>query len=149
MANMSQLPEVIRYPHGTQRYWIEDGTISVLIVAGSGRHEITEAAAAVRDIIAEAPNPHDVFIVNHAEKLHNLPPAVRQTVNEFFFDLPKDVHLTSAIILSDSLMHTLLGLFLNGVRRITRANLDYHIFHDEASGIEWLKEMQHKRAKAS
>jgi hypothetical protein len=35
------------------------------------------------------------------------------------------------------------------MRRITRENLDYHIFHDEAKGLEWLKEMQIQRAKAS
>jgi hypothetical protein len=103
---MSQRYEVIKYPHGTQRYWIEEGTIAVLVIAGSTRAEITEAAAAVRDIVAEAPDPQNIFVIDHAENLRSLPPAVRQTVNDFFFDLPKNVHITSAIILSDSLMHT-------------------------------------------
>lgn len=149
MANMSQLPQVVKYAHGTQRYWIEHHTIGVLVVAGPGRLEMVEAAQAVKDMMAEAPDPKHLFTITHAENLHSLTPAMRHVINEFFDHLPEDIVMTSAIVLRDSLLHSLLGLFLNGVRRLTKAHLNYQIFRDEASAIEWLKSMQIAAAKAS
>lgn len=146
MVGMAQLPQAVTYPHGTQRYWIEGGTIAVLVIKGAGRTEINEAAHAVYDIIQEAGDASNVFIITHTENLQSLTPAVRQTVNDFFVGMPTNVHLTSAIILRDSLMHNLLNIFLNGLRRILKISLTYRTFRDEASAIEWLKAMQAKSA---
>jgi hypothetical protein len=142
MTTMIQLPKAITYPHGTQRYWIENGTIGVVVLAGAGRTEMNEAAQAVYDLIHEAPNPTHVYVITHAENLTGLTPAVRQTVNDFFVHLPAQTHLTSAIVLQDSLLHSLLSIFLNGLRRLLKVDLTYRIFRDEASAIAWLKEMK-------
>ncbi|MFQ3648068.1 MAG: hypothetical protein SNJ80_14170 [Anaerolinea sp.] len=142
MIKIAQLPQAITYPHGTQRYWIENGTIGVVVLIGAGRTEINEAAQAVYDLIQEAPNPAHVYVITHAENLGGLTPAVRQTVSDFFAHLPSQTHLTSAIILQDSLLHNLLNIFLNGLRRLLKVDLTYRIFRDEASAIAWLKEMK-------
>ena len=142
MAEMKQLPQAITYPHGTQRYWIEDNTIGVLIIAGGSAHEIDEAAQATFDLIHESPYPGNLFVITHAENLRSLTPAVRKTVTEFYAELSSTVHMTSAIVLRDSLMQNLLSLFLAGLRRIIKMELNYRTFRDEASALAWLRSVQ-------
>ncbi len=142
MVDIQQLPQVVTYPHGTQRYWIENNTIAVLVIAGGSAAEMNEAAQATYDLIHESPYPGNLFVIAHAENLRNLTPAARKTAAEFYAELPKTVHVSSAIVLRDSLMQNLLGLFLTGLRRIIKMELNYRTFRDEASALAWLQTLR-------
>jgi hypothetical protein len=147
MSKASQLPETLVYAHGTERYWIEDNTIAVVVFGGDmSQQGIDESNNVLLDVISEAPDPRNVYIVYHLEKFTALTPKARKVATHFFAELPANVRVHMAMILRNSLLHNLITMFLAGIRRLINDRLQYRVFHDEASAIEWLKAERAARA---
>jgi hypothetical protein len=147
MSKASQLPETLVYAHGTERYWIEDNTIAVVVFGGDmSQQGIDEANNVLLDVITESHNPRDVFVAYHLEKFTALTPKARKATSHFFEELPANVRVHMAMILRNSLLHNLIAVFLAGMRRLINDRLQYRVFHDEASAIEWLKAERAARA---
>jgi hypothetical protein len=131
------------YPLWTRTFLYEGSSISAIVTVGQvGKDHVEENHRALFDLIAQAPDPNNVYFVYHMQKLSTLSPWLRQNAARVLKDLPPQTRLHVGILLSNSLVSTLMRAFLNNMGDTARKRLNYRIFQRELDAFQWLLDEQ-------
>jgi hypothetical protein len=148
-----ETPQIVQekvYPLGTRIFFYEGTGIGAIVTLGKGSREyVEENQNALSDLIAQAPDPANVYFVYHMQKLSTLSPWLRQNTARVLRDLPPQTRLYVGMLLSNSLVSALMQAFLNSMGDAARKRLSYRIFYQEAEAVQWLLEEQAKHSASA
>jgi len=141
-----ETPQIVQekvYPFGTRTFLYEGTSIGAIVTLGKGSREYAEEnQKALFDLIAQSPDPNNVYFVYHMQRLSTLSPWLRQNAARVLKDLPPQTRLHVGILLSNSLVSALMQAFLNSMGDAARKRLSYRIFQRELDAFQWLLDEQ-------
>ncbi len=143
---MSILPWAVQekiYPYGTRIFWYGDAGVAGFVPPDKQAPSfIEESKQALRELIAQAPDPCQVYIVFHFQNLSSLSPRLRQTALDIVSALSPNQTLSAAILLQNNLMFNVITVFTATLRRQFGGRFEYSLFKDEVAALKWLQQIQ-------
>lgn len=138
------------YPQGTRTSWYDETGIAALTPLGTlSPSAIAEAKQALNDLLNQAPDPHNAYIVFHFQNLASVSPRLRQSAQEVVASLRPDQTLHAALVMRDSLVTSMISALATMLYRQKKKRFNYRTFKDEAAALAWLQMEQSKHSTSA
>lgn len=138
------MPEGVQtYPYGTQRYFLDDAGIVVVVGSGDMRRPgVDEWAEVMTDTINTFPNPARTFMLldlTHPDQ--GFTPYSRVKASEVASRIQAGRTLIIALLFDNSILNNIVAIFMNRiVMMMMQSRLLFKTFLDREQALAWLRE---------
>lgn len=137
--------DVEKFEHGMQRYYLDNRRIVVVVGGGDMRRPSVDVwAELMKESINDFPDPaYTYMMLDITHPAQGFTPYTSAKSNEILRTLHPERHLFLAIVYRDSIINSIVGVFLNRIK-LVNGNFTYRAFsdNDRDKAIGWLQEQR-------
>lgn len=135
------------FDYGTQRYYLDDRRIVVVVGGGDMRRPSVDVwAELMKESINTFPDPaYTYMMLDITHPNQGFTPYTSAKSNEIVREMHPERHLYLAIVYRDSVINSIIGVFLNRIK-LGSDRFTYRAFSDSEreKAIAWLREQREK-----
>jgi hypothetical protein len=130
------------YPYGTQRYFLDDGGIVVVVGGGDMRRpSVDEWAEVMTDAINAFPHPtHTFMLLDLTHPNQGFTPYSRVKASEIASRIQAGRALIIALLFDNSILNNIVVIFMNRIVMMMQSKIVFKTFLNREQALAWLRE---------